>query len=154
MYAVVFWAILFSGSFASVYVTWKNVSQHALNSAAALFEIAVPRTAPLPWLNLPVLVFILALYLALAYLTYHTQHFFVYGFLDYNVHSAGSVAGYCFGILAGIIVVFVVVHFLVWLRVWVTEKKLGMLGKISRKDPARSDPAQRAGSDVELAVKR
>jgi hypothetical protein len=82
-----------------------------MNSVYALFEIIFPRTEPLPFLNIIPIVILLALYLALAYLTYYTQGFYTYGFLDLQKNSSGVVAAFIIGIL---------------------EKKLGMTGKFSR----------------------
>ena len=99
-----------------------QVSQHALNTSFAFFEIVVPRTTPPPWLHLLPLIVILALYLALAYVTYGTQHFYTYSFLDPTLHGGGRVVAYMFGILAAILVIFVVVWLLIRLRQWITER--------------------------------
>ena len=80
------------------------------------------------------LIIILAMYLALAYLTYATQGFYTYPFLDYtSTGSRGLVAAYIFGIAVGTIIVFCIVWGLIWLRKWITEKKLGFDGKVSKK---------------------
>ncbi|KAF1993668.1 hypothetical protein P154DRAFT_557626 [Amniculicola lignicola CBS 123094] len=135
---IVFWALLFS-HFTGPFDAWTNTSQHALNSVYALFEIVFPRTAPLPWLHIPVIVVILAFYLAVAYITEATKGFFVYDFLDNKTHSPGVVAGYCIGILVGAILIFVIVRYLIVLRVWVTEKKLGNTGKFSKHGGVGAD---------------
>jgi hypothetical protein len=98
-----------------------------------LTEIILPRTDPLPFLHIIPIIIILALYLGLVYLTYGTQHFFVYDFLDNRLHSHGVVAGYCIGILVGSIIIFLIVRYAIWLRVWVTETKLGKMGKMSTR---------------------
>ena len=113
-----------------------------LNSAFALFETIIPRTDPPPLFHLLFLILILALYLALAYITHATQGFYTYDFLDTSKGS-GRVAGYAFGILAGICVVFGLVWCLIRLRKWVTEKKWHMEGKFSAR-------ARRRGQDVEM----
>ena len=64
------------------YDAWSNISQHAMNSLFALFEAFIPRTNPRPWIHLPFIILILALYLGLAYLTKATQEFYVYNFLN------------------------------------------------------------------------
>ncbi|KAF2728301.1 hypothetical protein EJ04DRAFT_504279 [Polyplosphaeria fusca] len=130
---IVYWAILYSDRFPDSFSAWTNVSQHGLNSFYALFEIIFPRTAPLPFINLIPIVVILALYLGLAYLTYATQGFYVYSFLDDQKNSRGLVAGYIVGILVAGIVIFLIVRYLIVLRVWVTEKKLGRNGKLSSR---------------------
>ncbi|KKY16097.1 hypothetical protein UCRPC4_g06008 [Phaeomoniella chlamydospora] len=117
------------------------VSQHALNSAYALFEIVFPATNPPPFLHLAGLVILLLLYLALAYLTNATEGFYPYSFLDPSTGS-GKVAGYCFGILAAIIVIFLIVWGLIWLR-----RKFTGLGKKSKRDLTSAPPP-----DVEMQV--
>lgn len=96
-----------------------------------------PRTEPIPLLNLIPVVILLALYLALAYVTFHTQGFYTYGFLDLRIHSSGVVAAYIIGILVAAIVIFLIVKGLIALRVWVTEKKMGKTGKFSNRGNIR-----------------
>ncbi|KAF2750474.1 hypothetical protein M011DRAFT_418450 [Sporormia fimetaria CBS 119925] len=139
---IVFWALLYS-SFESPFATWTNASQHALNSVFALFEIVFPRTAPLPFIHIVPIVILLALYLALAYVTHATQSFYVYSFLDTTANSPGVVTGYIIGILVGSIVLFLIIRYAILIRVWTTEKKLGKTGKFSRRDTeslARDNP--------------
>jgi hypothetical protein len=125
--------LLKPGHFPSTFFLWSNTSQHALNSAYALFEIIVPRTSRLPWLDLIPTIIILALYLALAFLTYATDGFYVYPFLDLQKNSSGFVGGMIVGILVVAIIVFVIVRYLIVLRVWVTEKKLGRAGNFTTR---------------------
>lgn len=106
-----------------------QISQHALNSLFAIFEIILPRTSPPPPLHILFLVILLACYLALAYITHATQGWYPYSFLDTSKGS-GRVTGYCFGILAAIVIVFGVVWGLIWLRNLVTQK-LGLDGKFA-----------------------
>ena len=73
-------------------------------------------------------VLILALYLALAYLTHATQGFYPYSFLDPK-NGSGSMAGYIIGILVASIVIF----FIVWVAVWL-RKKYTRPGKRSKYD--------------------
>ncbi|TGJ86648.1 hypothetical protein E0Z10_g2080 [Xylaria hypoxylon] len=125
---IVFWALLSSPTaLATTYSTWSNISQHALNSVFAFLEILLPRTRPSPWSHLPFLIFVLALYLALAYLTHATKGFYTYTFLDPSEQGA-LVAAYVFGIALGICIIFAVTWGLVWLRRWITEEKLGFVG--------------------------
>ncbi|KAF2268844.1 hypothetical protein CC78DRAFT_565284 [Lojkania enalia] len=128
---IVYWALLFSGSFPSSFSTWTNTSQHGLNAFYALFEIVIPRTDPLSWINLVPIIIILALYLGLAYLTLETEGFYVYDFLDSRTNSQGIVAGYIIGILAAAIIVFLIVRYVIKFRVWITEQKLGKTGKFT-----------------------
>ncbi|KAL8937302.1 MAG: hypothetical protein Q9216_004490 [Gyalolechia sp. 2 TL-2023] len=108
-----------------------GTSQHALNTVFAAFEIFLTRTSPPPIAHLPILVFLLALYLALAYLTYATAGFYPYSFLDPE-RGSGKLAGYIFGILAAACVIFGVVWVTIWLRRWLKEAKLGMHGKFAK----------------------
>ncbi|MCJ1367757.1 hypothetical protein MMC16_006891 [Acarospora aff. strigata] len=154
---VVFWAILYSGPwFPVTFNAWTNVrllplansvknsplirsniiiqtSQHALNSLFALLEILLPRTAPPPFLHLPFLILLLALYLALAYITHATQGFYPYGFLDPSAGRSGRVAAYAFAILAAVVVIFLVVWALVWVRKWATERVGGSGRRTKRR---------------------
>jgi len=133
--SIVYWAALYRGGwFDTTLNAWENITQHGLNSAFALFEIIVPRTAAPPWIHLLCLIFILALYLGLAYLTYATQGFYVYSFLDYEwAGSRGIVAAYIIGIAVGAVIIFCVVWGLIRLRLWVTETKLRMDGKTAKQ---------------------
>lgn len=126
---------------------FRQVSQHGLNGLFALFEIIIPRTSPPPPLHLVFLIILLALYLALAYITHATEGFYPYSFLDTSKGS-GRVAGYCFGILAAICVIFGVVWGLIWLRDWAT-RKLGFEGRFA--GPRRKGNGLDAGErDVEV----
>ncbi|KAJ5115242.1 hypothetical protein NUU61_001001 [Penicillium alfredii] len=133
---IVFWALLFKPPwYSEVLNGWSNISQHGLNSLYALLEIILPATAPHPFIAIPVLILLLLLYLCVAYITYHTQGFYAYSFLDPGDHGqhSGLVTGYCFGILAAILVIFFVSWSLIRLRVWLTGGKI----KRSRYDPVR-----------------
>ncbi|KAJ9130866.1 FAR-17a/AIG1-like protein [Pleurostoma richardsiae] len=153
---VIYWAVLFDGTwFPREFDAWQNLSQHALNSAAALFEIVVPRTAPPPVIHLLWLIVLLALYLGLAYVTRATEGFYTYSFLDPGENGSGVVAGYILGIGVGCCVVFGLVYGAIWLRVWVTEKKLGMDGKFARQPRWRESDAEMAGqSGAEVTKER
>ncbi|KAI0392224.1 hypothetical protein F5Y17DRAFT_367627 [Xylariaceae sp. FL0594] len=132
---VVFWSLLSSPTTLSgPYSAWSNISQHALNSVFCVFEILIPRTKPLPWVHLPFLILVLALYLALAYLTRATQGFYTYSFLDPGIQKHGLVAAYVFGIAVGICLIFALVKGLIWLRIWVTETRCRMRGKFAKGD--------------------
>jgi hypothetical protein len=122
-------------SFNSQFTVWSNVSQHAFNSVFALFEITLPRTNPLPFPHITAIIAILALYLAVAFITYDTDHFYVYDFLDIQKHGRGVVAGYIIAILVGSVLIFVIVHYLIWLRKWITETKMHKMGKFPTAGP-------------------
>jgi hypothetical protein len=126
---IVFWAVLYTGPWFLAQVNaWSNISEHAMNSLFALFEVIIPRTNPMLWIHILWLIIILACYLGLAYLTHSTRGIYVYGFLD-PAGGKGKLAGYVLGIAVGIIVIFVIVKGLIWLRRWVTETKLHKEGK-------------------------
>ncbi|KAK4132531.1 hypothetical protein BT67DRAFT_443728 [Trichocladium antarcticum] len=142
----VYWGRLYSGAwFADMYGGWSNVSQHGLNSAFALFEILIPRTDPPPPVHMLWLIILLAMYLALAYVTEASKGFYPYDFLDPG-RQGGLVAAYVFGIALGCIVVFGLAWAAVWLRKYITETKLGKDGKFG------SGAGRSAGmSDMEMA---
>ncbi|PGH23293.1 hypothetical protein AJ80_02709 [Polytolypa hystricis UAMH7299] len=121
---IVYWALLYDGTwFPETFSAWTNISQHLLQAVFALFEIIFPATPTPPLLHIPFLIFILLLYLSLAYLTHATQGFYSYSFLnpgEDGEHSA-RVAGYAFGILAAVLVIFAVV----WVLVWGRERLVG-----------------------------
>jgi hypothetical protein len=130
---VVYWGLLYDG-FNSTFQVWSNVSQHALNTVFCLTEIFLARTEPLPWIHLLWLIILLCLYLGVAFITFATEHFYVYSFLDDRKKGGrGRVAGYIFGILAATIVIFIIVRYVILLRKWVTETKLGFTGKLEHK---------------------
>lgn len=144
---IVYWARLYSGPwFAETFAGWSNVSEHALNSAFALFELLVPRTDPPPPVHMLWLILVLALYLALAYVTRATKGFLPYDFLDPD-EQHGLVAAYVFGIAVGCLVVFGVAWSIIWLRKYITETRLGKTGKFAKK----GNPGD-AAEDVEMAT--
>ncbi|KAJ7106288.1 hypothetical protein C8R44DRAFT_745359 [Mycena epipterygia] len=130
---IVFWALLSSSSTLvrglTVVATWSNISIHALNTPFALFEIFLTNALPAPWLALPFVVFVLALYLALVYVVHATQGFYPYPFLNpANCH--GLLAKYILGIAAGGVIVTSIVRGVVVLRCrWRTGR-----GTVGEKD--------------------
>ncbi|KAI9894677.1 MAG: hypothetical protein M1814_002033 [Vezdaea aestivalis] len=137
---VVFWAVLYRGPwFMEEFLAWSNVSQHAVNSAFALVELFLTRTERPPIFHLLFLIILLALYLALAYVTRAAQGWYTYSFLDPATGGSGRVAAYIFGILAAVVVIFWVLWLLVWLRRWLTESVLGLKGKLNRRDAGAAD---------------
>lgn len=115
-----------------------QTSQHALNTVFAAFEILLTKTSPPPPAHLAFLVILLALYLALAYLTRVTAGFYPYSFLDPNKGS-GKLAGYILGILAAACVIFGIVWGIIWIRRWLTESKLGIHGKFVKQTVMRDE---------------
>lgn len=55
---------------------WFNISEHAMNTGYALFEITLTNAGPSPWWHLPICVVVLACYLGVAYITHATQGFY------------------------------------------------------------------------------
>lgn len=145
----VYWGKIYSAPwYPLAFDAWRDVSRHALNSALALFEIVVPRTAPHAWPHVLWLVAVLALYLGLAYITRATTGIYVYSFLDpAQAGGPGLIAAYVSGVAVGCTVVFCIVQGIIVLRVWVTEEQLGCGGKLAYTD----DQRRVAGVDVELA---
>lgn len=153
----VYWGVIYPGTWFTVeFDAFSNTSQHALNSVFALFEITFPRTPAPPWIHAWWVVFVLALYLALAYVTYYTKGFYTYSFLDIQAQGSGITAAYICGIAIGAIVVFSLVKGLIHLRLWLTERKAGMdgrfagqpLGSRGHDGTGHSD----GGVDVEMAT--
>lgn len=135
---IVFWTLLADNAFGTTYsseiflspflfrphlklfpcrIGWSNISQHTLNSPFALFEILFTNAGPQPWSHIPFLVILLGLYLGVAYITYDTQHLYVYSFLDPK-SEGGLLAAYIVGIAVGAVVVFSIAKGLQHLRVW------------------------------------
>ncbi|KAJ7615541.1 hypothetical protein FB45DRAFT_841989 [Roridomyces roridus] len=103
---IVFWSLLSSGdTFSTTFSAWSNISIHALNTPFALFDLLFTNVPPAPWLALPIHILFLACYLGVAYITHHTQGFYVYSFLDPQEQGA-LLAAYVIGIAAGGIILF------------------------------------------------
>jgi hypothetical protein len=142
---IVYWGRLYSGRwFTEIFAGWSNISQHALNSVFALFEIVVPRTDVPPAVHMTWLILVLALYLALAYVTKASKGFYPYDFLNPDTQR-GLVAAYVFGIAVGCLLIFWVAWGAIWLRKYITETKLGKAGKFAKKDGRSS-----AAADMEM----
>ncbi|EGN98716.1 hypothetical protein SERLA73DRAFT_181325 [Serpula lacrymans var. lacrymans S7.3] len=145
---VVFWSVLLPPTtFSSTFSGWSNVAQHAMNSGFALFEILLTSAGPSPWLHLIPLLFILACYLALAYITYATEGFYTYAFLDPSTEH-GLLAAYIVGIALGECVIFVIVQGACRLR-----NRLGVLCHASTNpsEPEALDEREKIGQSKELS---
>ncbi|KAI0186347.1 hypothetical protein EV127DRAFT_484304 [Xylaria flabelliformis] len=148
---IVFWSLLSSPTtLSTTYSAWSNISQHALNAVFATIEIVLPRTSPAPWDHLPVQLFLVALYLALAYITHATKGFYTYSFLDPGLQGS-LVAAYVFGIAIGICILFAVIQGLIWVRRWATEEKLGWDGVFvqQKERKATTQQQQQGHADIE-----
>ncbi|KAJ2892029.1 hypothetical protein MKZ38_010418 [Zalerion maritima] len=138
----VYWALLFDGAwFPTEFKAWTNISQHAMNSGFAFFEIAMTRTDVYPWAHIFWLVIVLALYLGLAYVTLATKGFYTYSFLDPEDSDKGQkgVAAYIIGILVGIIVLYHLIKGIIWVRRWLTERVCGFEGRFAKQRSWRRD---------------
>ncbi|KIM34877.1 hypothetical protein M413DRAFT_47246, partial [Hebeloma cylindrosporum] len=119
---IVYWILLASSStFATPYSAWSNISKHALNSVFAAFEIALSNIEPLPWIDLPVTIVILAGYLGVAYITHATQGIYTYSFLDPKKQGK-KLAVYIIGIAIGQVVIFCIVVGILHLRKRLTKR--------------------------------
>ncbi|KAJ3926993.1 MAG: hypothetical protein NXY57DRAFT_668627 [Lentinula lateritia] len=113
---IVFWALLASPAvFSTKFGTWSNISIHVLNTAWSLFEMIGTNTPPPRWSMLPCMIIILALYLALAYVTHATQGFYPYSFLNPST-SHSLLAGYIIGIAIAACIVFTLAKTIMWAR--------------------------------------
>ena len=83
----IFWGVLSSPeTLATRWSAWTNISEHALNTVFAAFEIfctnaspsfgANPNALSMPWIHIPFLIIMLAGYLGVAYITHATQGFY------------------------------------------------------------------------------
>ncbi|KAI0339192.1 hypothetical protein BDW22DRAFT_607093 [Trametopsis cervina] len=129
----IYWSLLSSPTtFSTRYHAWVNISEHALNTVFAAFEILLTNVAPrfggpdanaegvgAPWVHVPFLIALLACYLGLAYVTKATQGFYTYDFLDPHLQHA-KLAAYIVGIAVGATVVFIIVRYLCMLRYYVS----------------------------------
>jgi uncharacterized membrane protein len=127
-------------------ISGSQISLHALNSLFALFEIVIPRTNPPPPLHILILVILLALYLALAYITHATQGWYPYSFLDHK-HGGGHLAAYIMGILGAACVIFGVVWAITSARNKLT-KKLGFEGKFAQRRAKAIGSMEESGSNM------
>ncbi|KAJ3806095.1 hypothetical protein F5876DRAFT_69233 [Lentinula aff. lateritia] len=113
---IVFWALLASPAvFSTKFGTWSNISIHVLNTAWSLFEMIGTNSPPPRWSMLPCMIIILALYLALAYVTHATQGFYPYSFLNPST-SHSLLAGYIIGIAVAACIVFTLAKTIMWAR--------------------------------------
>ncbi|KAF2157719.1 hypothetical protein K461DRAFT_290009 [Myriangium duriaei CBS 260.36] len=145
----VFWGVLVGpGVLYDQYAYWANISEHAMNSAFAIFEIVIPRTDPNPWVHAGVLVVLLALYLALSFVSHAINHVYVYPFLNIQEKGSTFVAIAIVLILVAMLIVFAVVHGIMYFRKWVTESKKRLPGKFSKHDQRSVDEEKQPSVQV------
>lgn len=132
---VVFWTLLASSStFRTQYSAWSNVSQHAMNSCFALFEILLTNAGPSPWSHITPCLVLFACYLGVAYITHATQGFYTYNFLDPSVQH-GLLAAYIIGMGIGYCILFTIVKGICTLRCRLVS-------------PSRLDPPEQVQSEA------
>ncbi|KAJ7190278.1 hypothetical protein GGX14DRAFT_546917 [Mycena pura] len=143
---VVYWGLLSSNSFDSIYDSWSNITLHAMNSAFALFELLLTNAPPAPWLALPIHIALLGGYLGVAYITHATQGFYTYAFLDpANGGSGALLAAYIVGIGAGACAVFLLARGAVVLR----QRAAVRAGNLELAPDVRDDPDDSEWVEVE-----
>ncbi|KAJ7084599.1 hypothetical protein B0H15DRAFT_848269 [Mycena belliarum] len=114
--SIVFWGLLADAStFDTRYDAWSAISVHLLNSVFALFEILLTHTPAAAWLLLVPGLLLLAGYVGIVYITFDTQGFYAYSFMNPKGHP-GKLALYIAGIGIAECVIFAAVHGLVVLR--------------------------------------
>jgi len=114
--SIVFWGVIADAStFDNRYDAWSAISVHLLNSVFALFEIILTNTSASAWILLPFGVVFLLGYVGVIYITYATQGFYAYSFMD-PAHGLGHLAMYIVGIGLAECVIFALVHGIVLLR--------------------------------------
>ncbi|KAJ7257199.1 hypothetical protein B0H12DRAFT_1111419 [Mycena haematopus] len=114
--SIVFWGVIADAStFDNRFDAWDAISVHLLNSVFALFEIILTNTPAASWILLPFAIGILSCYVGVVYITYATQGFYAYSFMD-PAHGHVRVAIYIIGIGIAECVVFTLVHGIVLLR--------------------------------------
>lgn len=131
---VVYWTLLASSStFRTKYSAWSNVSQHAMNSCFALFEILLTNAGPSPWSHMAPGLVLFACYLGVAYITHAAQGFYTYDFLNPSVQH-GLLAAYIIGMGVGYCILFMIVKGICTLRCRFVS-------------PSRLDPSEQVQSE-------
>ncbi|EJF62613.1 hypothetical protein BD309DRAFT_955275 [Dichomitus squalens] len=152
---VIFWALLSdSDTFSTTLNAWFNISEHAMNTGYALFEILLTNAGPSPWWHLPACVAMLACYLGVAYITHATQGFYTYSFLDPGKEHA-KLAGYIIAVGVAECVAFVLARGLTWIRMRLSRRMSYASSSDTEVEPAIDEDWQeigRPGSSVGYAV--
>ncbi|KAJ7029721.1 hypothetical protein C8F04DRAFT_1043107 [Mycena alexandri] len=114
--SIVFWGVIADAStFDNRFDAWNAISVHLLNSVFALFEILLTNTPASAWILLPFGILLLSGYVGIIYITYATQGFYAYTFMNPDGHP-GRLALHILGVGLAECVVFTIVHGLVVAR--------------------------------------
>jgi hypothetical protein len=115
----VFWSLISTPphkkAFSTILLQWTNISFHCLNSVFALFEVIFSAVSVQRWTHSIVLLTIMILYIAMAYIIRAAAGFYVYEFMDVDMMGALT-AAYIFGIGGMGIVAFFAVQGVVWVK--------------------------------------
>jgi len=115
----VFWSLIsvppHKKALKTTQLKWTNISFHCLNSVFAFSEILLSAVLPQRWTHSIIILGIMILYIAMAYIIHLTAHFYVYDFMDTSMLGALA-AAYVFGIGGLGVVTFFVVQGLVWMK--------------------------------------
>ncbi|KAJ1927748.1 hypothetical protein IWQ60_002677 [Tieghemiomyces parasiticus] len=148
---IIYWSMLYGPSHHSTpFLTFTNVASHATDLVLILIEVACNR-APLVASHSLIIIVCLLLYMALAYVVYAGQHYFVYPFLDYHLNSGWKVVLTLLAMVAGSVVLFYIQYF-----VHATRDRLGACQREKAAVPARGQverlatPAMGMEKDVDL----
>jgi hypothetical protein len=122
---IVFWSTMNSGWPPGRFEQWINISVHGLNSVFAITEIVLPATEAPPVTHLSVVLLVLSVYLGLAYVTWYTQGFYVYEWMN-PAHGTASVVLHVLGYAGTMVVIFVIVRYAIVARNTVA-KRMGLV---------------------------
>ncbi|ETN46931.1 uncharacterized protein HMPREF1541_01120 [Cyphellophora europaea CBS 101466] len=120
----IYWSSMYVGPwFQHDFDRWSALSIHGINSAFALFEVAMIETRPQPWTHLGILLLIMGLYLPIPYITRATEGIYIYLWLDPNNGIAQLIA-HIVGYAMAIVVIFNVSRGAVWLRCRINQEAM------------------------------
>lgn len=115
----VFWSLIsvppHKKAFSTIMLQWTNISFHCLNSVFAFFEVIFSAVLPQRWTHALVILGVMVLYIAMAYVIRLTSHFYVYDFMDTNMVGPLT-AAYISGIGGMGVLAFFLVQCVVWLK--------------------------------------
>lgn len=126
---IVYWIILKDGAYDTTRSTWQNLSVHALNLVFVYLDILfLGREAMRPWSHLLFVIFLIACYVGVAYITYAEQHFYTYDFLNQGEYGTGIVSAFVVVLGIATVVSFLVGQFVIFVREYVAAKLLPSQG--------------------------